>query len=123
MHVGAPAGGVNAATRIVVRLGLAHGHTVLGVRDGFRGLSEGHLAEMTWMSVDGWSNRGGSELGTNRVLPNEHFGEVAAQLQKHNIHALCVMGGWEAMIAVNQLVRGGASARLWAHLCVCRCIC
>lgn len=41
LNVGAPAAGMNAAMRSAVRLGLANGHKVYGVHDGFQGLANG----------------------------------------------------------------------------------
>ena len=38
MNVGAPACGMNAAVRSFVRLSVAHGYKVLGIRFGFEGL-------------------------------------------------------------------------------------
>ena len=39
MHAGSPAPGMNTAVRAAVRIGLDHGHIMLGVRNGFEGLS------------------------------------------------------------------------------------
>ena len=38
MYVGAPACGMNAATRAFVRIALTHGYSVLGIHYGFEGL-------------------------------------------------------------------------------------
>lgn len=40
LNVGAPAAGMNAAVRSAVRVGLAQGHCVYMVYDGFEGLAE-----------------------------------------------------------------------------------
>lgn len=57
------------------------------------------------MSVDGWTAVGGSELGTNRAVPGEDIdmGMVTYQLQKNNIQALLVVGGFEAFVALQKL--------------------
>ena len=60
---------MNTAVRAAVRLGLDRGYTVLAVRNGFRGLRDGDIQEMEWMSVSGWVSSGGAELGTNRYVP------------------------------------------------------
>lgn len=41
LNVGAPAAGMNAAVRSAVRVGLAQGHRVYTVHDGFEGLAKG----------------------------------------------------------------------------------
>ncbi len=50
LHAGGPAPGMNTAVRVAVRVGMDRGHTLLAVRDGFRGLAEGRVEEMTWMT-------------------------------------------------------------------------
>ena len=69
MHGGGPAPGMNTAVRAAVRLGTDHGHIMFGVRNSFRGLIDGEVEEMDWMSVAGFTSRGGAELGTNRYHP------------------------------------------------------
>jgi 6-phosphofructokinase 1 len=105
VHVGAPAGGMNAATRTAVRYCLNRGHTPITVSNGFAGLARGVTHDMTWMSVDGWTALGGSELGTNRAVPGEDvdMGLVAYQMQKQNIQGLMVVGGFEAYVAIEKL--------------------
>ena len=78
LHGGGPAPGMNTAVRVAVRTGMDLGHTVLGVKRGFRGLSRGDVEEMDWMSVSGWVGRGGAELGTSRsVASPELLADVA----------------------------------------------
>ena len=43
MHVGAPAGGMNPATKAFVRDALTKGHSVLAINDGFDGLVKGQV--------------------------------------------------------------------------------
>ncbi|KAJ1960517.1 6-phosphofructokinase, alpha subunit, partial [Dispira parvispora] len=109
IHVGAPAGGMSAATRAIVRYALNRGHTPLAINNGFPGLIRGDLTEMSWMDVDGWSVQGGSRLGTNRDQPNLDLGMVAFQLQKHNIQSLVLVGGFEAYTALMTLYRQRAA--------------
>ncbi|KAJ1777601.1 6-phosphofructokinase, alpha subunit [Coemansia sp. RSA 2523] len=105
VHAGAPAGGMNTATRSAVRLCINRGHTVLGVHNGFPGLMRGEISELDWLTVDGWTIAGGSRLGTNRDQPGLQMGAVAYQMQKHNVQALMVVGGFEAFTAVLELGR------------------
>lgn len=98
--MGAPAGGMNAATRAAVRYSLRQGHTPIGITNGFKGLLDDSIQPFTWLSVDAWMSRGGSELGTNRALPSLDLGAVAAKFQQHNFNALIMIGGFEAFNAL-----------------------
>jgi 6-phosphofructokinase 1 len=104
--MGAPAGGMNAATRAAVRYCIKQGHHPLAVHNGFRGLLDDNIHELSWLGVDSWMSRGGSELGTNRTLPDVDLGAVAARFQKHSFHALLVIGGFEAFNALLILENG-----------------
>ena len=90
---GAPAGGMNAATRTAVRYALCHGHTPVAIYNGFVGLLEGNVAELTWLRVDQWGTRGGSELGTNRTLPETDMEGIAAKLAEYKIDSLNQLHG------------------------------
>ncbi|KAG5651348.1 hypothetical protein H0H81_009011 [Sphagnurus paluster] len=106
MHMGAPAGGMNAATRAAVRYCLRKGHTPLAIQNSFRGLLDDNVVEPSWLGVDSWMARGGSELGTNRTLPSIDLGAVAAKFQEFNIQALMMIGGFEAFNALLILEAG-----------------
>ncbi|KAG0241190.1 6-phosphofructokinase, alpha subunit [Actinomortierella wolfii] len=99
INVGAPAGGMNAAVRAIVRYCINRGHTPLAILNGFPGLMAGQVKELKWMDVDGWIARGGSELGTNRDQPSSDLGMVSYQMQKHDIQSLILIGGFEAFTA------------------------
>ncbi|EJD06466.1 6-phosphofructokinase [Fomitiporia mediterranea MF3/22] len=96
IHMGAPAGGMNAATRAATRYCLRRGHKPLAIYNGFRGLLDDNIEELSWLRVDNWMTRGGSELGTNRTLPDIDLGAVASQFQKHRFDAFFLIGGFEA---------------------------
>lgn len=96
VHVGAPAGGMNAATRQAVRYCLSRGHTPVAIYNGFNGLLQDNVSELDWLRVDGWTTRGGSELGTNRTLPDVNLGHVALQFQKYQFDGFLLIGGFEA---------------------------
>ena len=98
--MGAPAGGMNAATRSAVRYCLRQGHTPLAISNGFRGLLDDNVHELSWLGVDTWATRGGSELGTNRALPNTDMGAVAAKFQQHGLQGFMMIGGFEGFHAL-----------------------
>jgi len=95
MHSGAPSPGMNTAIRTAVRIGLDKGHIMLGIENGFEGFVKGEIKEMDWMSVSGWSYRGGAELGTNRYIPHgRDLYLIARNIEKYNIQGLLMIGGW-----------------------------
>ncbi|WP_233258386.1 6-phosphofructokinase [[Phormidium] sp. ETS-05] len=101
---GAAASGMNTAVRAAVRLGIDKCHTMLGVENGFRGLIEGHIRELDWVSVRGWATTGGSSLGTSRKIPKgRDLYDIARRIEKHDIHALLIIGGWSGYQAAYQL--------------------
>jgi 6-phosphofructokinase 1 len=104
MNAGAPAPGMNTIVRAAVRLGIDHGHRMFGIYHGFRGLIEGNIAELNWMSVNGWAPRGGSELGTNRKKPaGSDYYAIARNLEQHDIEGLLMVGGWSGYEAALDL--------------------
>lgn len=112
MHVGAPAGGMNTATRVAVRGILNKGHEPLLIYNGFKGLISGgenikvlsdKCVEDKFKSVHGWAAVGGSELGTNRLTPDFNYAKVAHQLQRYKVDSLILIGGFEAYQSIKLL--------------------
>ncbi|KAG7660905.1 PFK1 [[Candida] subhashii] len=103
VHVGAASAGLNAATRAVALYNISRGHNLYAAQDGFTGLAKGNLRKLEWLDVEGWHNKGGSEIGTNRSLPSQNFGKVAFYLQKYNIQGLMIIGGFEAFTSLHEL--------------------
>ncbi|MEZ4634123.1 MAG: 6-phosphofructokinase [Caldilineaceae bacterium] len=95
MNAGGPAPGMNAATRAAVRLTIDKGHIPFGIYRGFRGLINDNVTELDWMSVNGWSPTGGSELGTSRKLPKgSDLYAIARTIETHKLDGLMIIGGW-----------------------------
>lgn len=104
---GGDAPGLNAVIRAVVRTGLGHGLKVWGIKNGFGGMVENQIIEMTNENVAGILPRGGTILGTtNRDNPFRYLtvqngekvysdmsGQALENLQRRNIDALVVIGG------------------------------
>jgi len=104
LHAGAAAPGMNTAVRAAVRLATDDGNVALGIRRGFHGLAAGDIAEMDWMSVNGWASMGGAELGTSRDVPSgPDFYAIARTIERHAIDGLLVVGGWEAYAGAHRL--------------------
>ncbi len=111
IHVGAPAGGMNAATRAAVAYCQSRGHTPVAIYNGFAGFTRhaddkpiGAVRAFNWVEVDEWASKGGSEIGTNRELPKESgFFNVAENITNHKLDALFLIGGFEAFHSLSQL--------------------
>ncbi|MCP4900552.1 MAG: 6-phosphofructokinase [bacterium] len=104
INAGAPAPGMNTATRAAVRLGLDAGHVMFGVHNGIRGLIRGDVDELGWMSVRGWAGAGGSELGTSRKIPNgQECYAIARTIEELKIDALLMIGGWSGYQAMHRI--------------------
>ena len=110
VHVGAPAGGMNQATRAAVAYCLTRGHTPLAIHNGFPGLCRHHadkpvgsVREIQWMETNNWINEGGSDIGTNRTLPSEDMAGTAKCFELYKFDALFIVGGFEAFTAASQL--------------------
>ncbi|KNG86702.1 6-phosphofructokinase [Aspergillus nomiae NRRL 13137] len=109
IHVGAPAAGMNPATRAAVAYCLTRGHTPIAIHNGFPGLCRHHddtpgsVREMHWLESGDWINDGGSDLGTNAGLPLDDIETTAQCFERYKFDALFVIGGFEAFTAVSQL--------------------
>ncbi|KAJ8282326.1 hypothetical protein COCON_G00048450 [Conger conger] len=119
LNVGAPAAGMNAAVRSAVRVGLAQGHKVYTINDGFEGLASGAVTEANWHDVGGWTGQGGSLLGTKRTLPKSCLEKIVDSISKYGIQSLLVVGGFEAYEGVLQLVEARGH---YDELCIPMCI-
>ncbi|XP_040133177.2 ATP-dependent 6-phosphofructokinase, platelet type isoform X2 [Ictidomys tridecemlineatus] len=115
INVGAPAAGMNAAVRSAVRVGIADGHKMLAIYDGFDGFAKGQIKEIGWSDVGGWTGQGGSILGTKRVLPGKFLEEIAEQIRAHSINALLIIGGFEAYLGLLEL---SAAREKYEELCI-----
>lgn len=111
INVGAPAGGMNAAVRAAVAYCISRGHEPIAIHNGFAGFARHHddkplgsVRPFDWLEVDGWASKGGSEIGTNRELPEESGMELIANLiEQYEFDALFIVGGFEAFHSVAQL--------------------
>jgi 6-phosphofructokinase 1 len=95
LHSDEPAPGMNAAVRVALRVGMDRGHEIVGVRNGYRGLGAGEVAELGWMTVSGWVALPGAELGTARSEPTAALRTRAATaIRDHRLDGLLMIGGW-----------------------------
>ncbi len=93
---GGDAPGMNAAVRAATRAALARGWEMHGVRNGYAGLMNNLIEPLHARDVGGIIQRGGTVLGSARA---PEFATAAgriralANLQRHGIDALVVIGG------------------------------
>lgn len=93
---GGDAPGMNAAIRAVVRAAIYYDLKVTGILRGYEGLVHGDFIEMDRKSVANIIQRGGTILKTARsesFKTKEGRAQAYAQLKKHDIDALIVIGG------------------------------
>jgi 6-phosphofructokinase 1 len=57
----------------------------------------------SWLDVEGWISKGGSEIGINRGLPSADMEKTAHCFALYKFDALFVIGGFEAFTAVSEL--------------------
>jgi len=70
--------GLNAVIRAVAKPAMnEYGATVIGVEDGFEGLVEGRMHELTNFDVSGIINEGGTILGTSNKGDPWHYPDAA----------------------------------------------
>jgi phosphofructokinase-like protein len=89
--------GLNAVIRAVVRRSmLVEGAEVYGVMNGWRGLVEDDVKQLTRLSVTGILPRGGTILGTSRTNPQDgadYPERIRATWDKYELDGLIVVGG------------------------------
>ena len=100
--------GLNAAIRAIVRCASADGVTVIGIRNGWRGLVENDVTELTRTSVIGILPRGGTILGTSRFNPvkdEQSINALKDNLKMLRLDGLVVVGGEGSLSAARDLWR------------------
>ena len=88
--------GMNNAIRAVTRTALANGMTVMAIRNGYQGLLDGDIEEMSLRSVSNILDRGGTILQTARCLEFKEEAGVLKAVQTckdFGIEGLVVIGG------------------------------
>jgi len=103
--------GLNAVIRAIVRSSHhRHGHAIVGVRGGWRGLIDGALEDLTLASTRGILHRGGTILGSSRSDPawlHEHPAAIEEGLRGAGLDALIAIGGDGTLRVAERLVRAG----------------
>ena len=108
---GGDAPGLNAAIRGVGRPALAHGDTVIGVKNGWAGLiGDGDFMELDRHRFSGILQLGGTMLGSSRTNPMKRDGgreEVLRNLGGAELGALVAIGGDDTLSVAAWLAAHG----------------
>ena len=116
MHIGVLTGGgdcpgLNAVLRAVVRTAEKEfGSTVVGFRNGWRGLLEDDAMVLDRTVVNGLLTRGGTVLGSARVAPQQlrdGLGRMREVLDAHGVDVLLPIGGEGTLTAAAWLASEG----------------
>ena len=96
---------MNAAIRSFTRNIVYRGGRVLACHEGIDGLIEGFIEELEWTEMNGLTFQAGTIIGTRRTTLSDpkSLAKVAEQLEKHKIHALVGIGGFEAYQCFDQM--------------------
>jgi len=98
--------GLNAVIRGVVMSAIPHGITVIGIKNGWKGLVESSTVELTRESVAEILPRGGTILGTSRTNPYkkpDDVKKVASHFANLKLDALVAVGGEDTLGVANKL--------------------
>jgi len=87
--------------RRLIELAKQRGWKILGARDGWAGLNDGIVYDLTNQPIEGIELRGGSFIGSSRTLPNPD--KAIKTLQKYSVDVVVAMGGDDTLGAASQL--------------------
>ena len=103
--------GLNAAIRAVVKRGEGeHGHTIVGFRNGWKGVADGDVRPLGRQDIRNVLATGGTLLGTARFHPHRNEGgvdAVLATLEAERIDALICIGGDGTLDAASKISEAG----------------
>ncbi|BDO42131.1 MAG: 6-phosphofructokinase [Cellulomonas sp. 73-145] len=103
--------GLNAAIRAVVKRGEGeHGHTIVGFRNGWKGVADGDVQPLGRQDIRNVLATGGTLLGTARFHPHRNEGGVEAvltTLEAERIDALICIGGDGTLDAASKISEAG----------------
>ena len=102
--------GLNAVIRAVVKKAAQYDYTVIGIRDGWKGLVELNTIPLDAQSASGLLPRGGTILGTSRTNPfksPETAEKVVNNIKKLGLDALIAVGGDDTLGVAAKLFKQG----------------
>ncbi len=102
--------GLNPVIRAVVRKGLNEGYTIVGIKNGWKGLIENDIMPLNLGAVSGILPKGGTILGTSRTNPYKKEGgvdKVKENFKKLGLDALIAVGGEDTLGVASKLIKDG----------------
>ena len=103
--------GLNAAIRAVVKRGEGeHGHSIIGFRNGWKGVADGDVQPLGRDQIRNSLATGGTLLGTARYHPHRNEGGMEAvltTLEAERIDALICIGGDGTLHAASEVAKAG----------------
>ena len=102
--------GLNPVIRAVVRTANREKYTVLGVRNGWKGLVENDTFLLDGSAVSGILHRGGTILGTSRTNPYKDaaaLDKLKTNFKKLGLDALIAIGGEDTLGVANKFFKDG----------------
>src|SRR5512133_4130908 len=99
--------GLNAVIRAVARRAWANGHEVIGVREGWRGMTDHLFMPLGPEQISGILPRGGTIIGTTRTNPYkiDAVDSVLERFSSGELDALVAIGGEDTLGVAAQLYR------------------
>lgn len=100
--------GLNPVIRAVVRKAYQEGYSVVGIKNGWKGLIENDTTPLDLNAVSGILPKGGTILGTSRTNPYkkpEDIKKVIENFKKCGLDALIAVGGEDTLGVANKLAK------------------
>ena len=102
--------GLNPVIRAVVRKSYSLGISVIGIKNGWKGLVENQTVLLDLSSVSGILPKGGTILGTSRTNPYKDPAQLEAATTHYKnlgLDALIAIGGEDTLGVASKLVKDG----------------
>ncbi len=111
---GGDAPGLNAVIRGIVVNGIKSGYEIMGFMDGWAGVLNANVKQLTFSDVEDIHRQGGTIIGTSRtpIFPKkegqkDRSDEAVASLKKLGLYALIAIGGEDTLGEANKLFKDG----------------
>ncbi|MCX7927565.1 MAG: 6-phosphofructokinase [Candidatus Omnitrophica bacterium] len=104
--------GLNAVIRAVVRKAYNEGYSVIGIKNGWKGLLEADTIPLDLEAISGILPKGGTILGTSRTNPYKKENGVAKvkeNFKKLGLDALIATGGEDTLGVAYKLTKDGVT--------------
>lgn len=101
---------MNPAVRAVARIAIRQGYRALGYQNGYDGIFDDDLVDLTGESLSGLLERGGTVLQSSRckrMMTPEGQAEAVKKLRAQNVEGLVVIGGDGSLTGALKLVKLG----------------